>query len=661
MLWFNRKKGPSIEPELSAEREKEWEARLQRDESRGVTFAETPARGKEKRVVKHPGLELLLTVVLLLLFSALLTLWCLLVGTRSDEKCFSMVGAYFTENPITLLLNFLPVLFFTAIVFVLTNRAWATYLITSIFFLLIVFVNYFKIDLRGEPFVYDDLAIAGDGLGILGEYSLQIPSWLWYSLGVIVGGTLLLKSFARGRITRRFWWMRVATILLCIWLGTSAWSRWYTDDLLYYNSLVHVQHSFNIWRDDGRSAAGGLFWSFLNSVHEAYPAAPEGYSAEAAAQTLAQYPDAAIPEDRKVNLIVTMMESYSDLSALNSVAFDVDPYAEFHALQAECYHGTMIADSIGGGTINAERSFLTGYAYRQPGYNSNTSSFVWYLRQNGYRTEGAHPGHDWFYSRRSIDRRLGFEDYVFNENGLKDYVTDGISYQNFATDAQLFAERRAAYEARDPDVPYFSFTVTYQGHSPYNKKEVTGTRYVTGLSEDADRVVNNYLGSVADTGKQIASYVDSFRDDPEPVVLVFFGDHKPTLGDGNAYYDEMGITGKGATDRYRLYSTPYLIWANDAAKEVLGMDFTGEGPTISPCYLMSVVFDQCGWTGSSWMQFQRTVRDTVPVLHFRNYMLHGKTLTMAKNETEQAAFDEFARIEYYVRRTKPTVPAAKEN
>ena len=613
------------------------------------------------QAVRAPGREMLRTVALLLLSAILLTLWCLLIGTRSDHNGFQMVGAYFTENPITLLLNFLPVFLFMAIAYVLTNRAWIAWLCTSVFFLLIVFVNYFKIDLRGEPFVYDDLAIAGDGLGILNEYSIRIPVSFWISLAAIAGVALLLKKFARAKITRRFWWTRVATVLLCIGLGVFSWSHWYTDGILYYNSLVHVQHSFNIWRDDGRSAAGGVFWSFLNSVSEAYPDAPEGYTEEGAAQTLAQYPDEGIPEDKKVNLIVTMMESFSDFSVFDSVTFDADPYAEFHALQEECYHGTLIADSIGGGTINTERSFLTGYAYRQPGYNSNTNSYVWYLRQNGYRVEGAHPGHDWFYSRNSVNRRLGFEEYYFNEGRLENYVTEDESYQGYADDAQLFAERRDAYEARDPNVPYFSFTVTYQGHSPYDKQEMTGTRYVSGLSGDADRVVNNYLNSVADTGKQIAAYVDSYRDDPEPVVMVFFGDHKPTLGEGNKYYTELGVTRGTLNDRYKLYSAPYLIWANDAAKEALGMDFTGEGPTISPCYLMSEVFDCIGWTGPSWMQFQRTVRDDLPVLHFRNYMLHdGNVLTMAKTDGEKAVFAEFERIEYYVRQTKPTVPTTDE-
>ena len=614
-----------------------------------------------KPIVRSVRREALQTAGLLLLSAVVLLFWCLLVGASSCDKDISALGAYF-KKPIILFLNLLPIALFMAVAYVVSNRAWVSYLSASIFFLLIVFINYFKITLRGEPFVFDDLAFAGEGTGILGEYSIHIPVFLYLSLPVIVGGTLLLKRFARARITRRFWWTRIAAVLLCIAIGAFSWTQWYTDGILYYNSLVAVQHTFSIWRDDGRSAGGGMFWSFLHSVAEAYPAPPEGYTEEDAEKTLAQYPEAAIPEDKKVNLIVTMMESFSDLSVYDAVSFETDPYAQFHALQKECYHGTLVDDSIGGGTVNAERSFLTGFAYRHPDYNSNTPSFVWYLRENGYRTEGAHPGHSWFYSRKSIDRRLGFEDYLFNDGHFDAIVTEDDSYHGYATDAQLFAERRRAYEQRDESVPYFSFAVTYQGHSPYDSEKMTGTEYISGLSPEAHCVVNNYLNSVADTGKQMAAFVDSFRNDPEPVVLVFFGDHKPTLGDGNAFFIELGITSvpTTATDRFRLYSTPYLIWANDAAKQVLGKDFTGEGDTISPCYLMSEVFDCCGWTGPSWMQFQRTVRDTVPVLHFRDYMLHGTSLTMAKTEEERSAADAFARVEYYVRREKLTVPTAEQ-
>lgn len=88
-----------------------------------------------------------------------------------------------------------------------------------------------------------------------------------------------------------------------------------------------------------------------------------------------------------------MLESFSDLSVFGTVSdrFVQDPYADFHALQAESYTGTLISDTIGGGTINAERAFLTGYSYPQPRYRRDTESFVRYFLEQGYETEGGHP------------------------------------------------------------------------------------------------------------------------------------------------------------------------------------------------------------------------------------------------------------------------------
>ena len=69
----------------------------------------------------------------------------------------------------------------------------------------------------------------------------------------------------------------------------------------------------------------------------------------------------------------------------------------------------------------------------------------------------------------------------------------------------------------------------------------------------------------------------------EPVVLVLFGDHKPWGNSNDAYYG-IGASFDTTTLEgfYQYYSTPYLIWANSAAKETLGRDFQGEGRRLLP-------------------------------------------------------------------------------
>ena len=88
-------------------------------------------------------------------------------------------------------------------------------------------------------------------------------------------------------------------------------------------------------------------------------------------------------------------------------------------------------------------------------------------------------------------------------------------------------------------------------------------------------------------------------------------------------YHLLGIDVDAPTDESFLtyYSTEYLIWANDAAKEKLGVDFAGEGPMISPCFLMNQLFDLCGWQGPSYMKFSRTIQAMTPVMTTNNRFL----------------------------------------
>ena len=134
----------------------------------------------------------------------------------------------------------------------------------------------------------------------------------------------------------------------------------------------------------------------------------------------------------------------------------------------------------------------------------------------------------------------------------------------------------------------------------------------------------------------------------EPVVLVLFGDHKPWAGNAESAYAAAGVSFDISTAEgfYNYYSTPYLIWANPAAKTVLGSDFAGRGEDVSPCFLMAELFDLCGWEGSGFMQLQRQIRDITPLLHVQNlYWQDG--LTDKLSTEDQKIVDLYRWTEYY--------------
>ena len=148
-------------------------------------------------------------------------------------------------------------------------------------------------------------------------------------------------------------------------------------------------------------------------------------------------------------------------------------------------------------------------------------------------------------------------------------------------------------------MPYFSYSLSFQNHGAYPSETTSGTAYINNnahYSEATYNILNNYLEGIYDTTERIYAFVDQFRDLDEPVVIVLFGDHMPWLGDNGYIYDELGINTDLSSEEgfYNYYSTPYVIWANEAAKETADSDFTGQGDSISACFLMEQLFELCG-------------------------------------------------------------------
>jgi len=136
----------------------------------------------------------------------------------------------------------------------------------------------------------------------------------------------------------------------------------------------------------------------------------------------------------------------------------------------------------------------------------------------------------------------------------------------------------------------------------------------------------------------------------EPVVLVLFGDHKPWGGNSNDAYYGIGASFDTTTLEgfYQYYSTPYLIWANSAAKETLGRDFQGEGGDFSPCFLMPELFEQCGWTGPSFLQLAQEVREVTPLVHQQGvYLTEDGQLTDHLSGEAADRLNEFFFAQYY--------------
>ncbi len=565
-------------------------------------------------------------------------------------KLDSMALLYsYLANPLILLLNLLPPVLLIWLFYFLSRRAWVGFLGSFLPTIGVALANYFKIRLRSDPLLATDLRLAAEAGGIVGGYTLDLTWLVWFALACLIAGLLFAVFFMpRGP---RGWRGRSFGALSCLALIAVSMAGPYTSPQVY--SATANNRFINQWSDVEVYVSKGSSYPFLHSFRDMFPTPPEGYNRAEAAAWLAQYPGQDIPEERKVSVMGIMLEAFCDLTDFELLAEQpgvAQVYAPWHALEEQSVSGDLLTNIFAGGTVDTEWAFLTGYSTHQD-FRSPTDSYVWYFRDQGYQTFGSHPGYSWFYNRQNVNQYLGFEEYWFTENHYGQLVdpVDAV----WESDPVLASELLKQLEERTAQGPCFSFSVSYQNHGPYADVPTARDGYInpagSGLSEASRNILNNYLGGVDVTIQAMVELTRGLEELDEPVVLVLFGDHKPWAGNGNSVYTELGADFDISIQKgfYEYYSTPYLIWANSAAQRALGHELRGSGGDFSPCFLMTRIFDLCGWEGPGFMELSRQTRAVTPLLHTEGLFWTDNGLTDTLSETDEAFYRQFLYAQYY--------------
>jgi len=561
----------------------------------------------------------------------------------AGEFKLELYNSYF-RIPHLAALNLLPVLLLALLFWFLFGRAGPSLIATSAVVMGFTLVSALKVALRGTPLMWEDLQLAGEALKISGLYALNLSRGQWLAIGLCALAAAAAFLLARARLTR--WPVRLGGAAACAAVLTALFFTVYQDTALY--NATNNDSLINRWSETQVYQSRGFVYPFLYSSLAARDDPPEGYDEARAQAVLAAYQEAPLPEEEKVSVMAVMLEAYSDLSdfpGLRGRKEVEEVYALWRRLEEESWSGQLLTNSFGGGTVLTERAFLTGFS-RLGSFRAPSNSYVRWFTDQGYAAVGGHPNNNWFYNRANVNLNLGFDEYRF----LEDYYGWlGDDFQRVRdSDADFFPDLLAWL--RETDGPCFQFSVSYQNHGPYDS-EVSEERVLpteTSWSDSTVNILNNYLAGIRRTNRAIATLTDGLRALDRPVVLVLFGDHKPWMGDENSVPRELGVNMDVSTlmGFYNYYATPYVIWANDAAKAALGRDFIGDGPDLSPCFLMNELFDQCGWTGPAFMQAANALKERVPVLHETGLYLEDGRLTDQLTPARQALFDTYDEVQY---------------
>ncbi len=547
------------------------------------------------------------------------------------------------------LLNIIPGAIIALLFWVLTNRVWIATAVSGAFVLGLGIINHYKLSFRDDPLLAADIVNIAEAANAGAGYSFNISPALILTVVVFIVAVVFAAFFMKARFRKVL--PRLVSGVLIIAAAVGLYLGAYTSEKVYnFTNNLGVEFSsgykMSQWNETDQYCCRGFMYPLIHSMSDLVSQKPDDYDKGEAAETLAQYEDADIPGEKKVNIISIMLEAYCDLSLFEAIEIgETDPYEFFHELQAESVSGSLITNIFAGGTINTERAFLSGstvmYEYRSP-----ADSFVRYLDSQGYYTEFCHPGYDWFYNRRNVAEYLGFQASYFNDDRYQ--MPEGVGIMR---DDSFLPDLIELYEAAEG--PYFNFSVTYQNHGPYADGYLYDeeNEYIlrNGMSDAAYNILSNYLWGIRLTDDSLREFFDYFRSESEPVVIVLFGDHKPWLGDNSSVYAELGIDLSRGSDEsfYNYYETPYIIWANDAAKAAIGSEMTGEGEDISPCFLMQELFDRLGWEGDAYMQILRELRGELDVVNaLGRYMVDG-VLTDSIGAAAQEKLETVERLQFF--------------
>ena len=384
------------------------------------------------------------------------------------------------------------------------------------------------------------------------------------------------------------------------------------------------------------SANNGFYLCLVKSVAASTIHTPDGYTSESLEASLKNVlgEDAAKnidpePDPKKPNVIVIMNETFSDLDYVSrSLGYGIDMskdpleyFNSFSDAQNNVIKGYFYSSVYGGNTANSEFEFLTGNTmafidHMVVPYNlmldeENSYSIVDIFDSYGYETIGMHPEDKTNWSRNRIYQYLGFdEEYFLRYDDTfvdQEKLTEEDMYRGHVSDKTVYEKIIKLCENNDEDVPLFIFAVTMQNHGGFNSKDFD---YEVTAGNGTDNQLNEYLSTVNASDrmlKTLIDYVDSIEDD---TIVVFFGDHQPSLND-DVYKTYMGIDNNSANaDTAAKYVVPYMIYSN---YDLTPYD-SGDGHMTSLNYLGIRLLNIVGLEKTAYLKLVQENEKQVPVI-----------------------------------------------
>ena len=539
----------------------------------------------------------------------------------SDEKLF---------------LNVLCIAIFYLVIQLFTNNTGLTCIIAHISMLSFGFVDYFVYLFRQNEFTFSDIRSIGTGLSVAGNYQFRIHDRGAYA---ILGSILLIALIRKCHVSFR---SRIGMSVVSVLLG-AVMTVCVAANSMYVNTET--------WEQKG-TYRNGYILNFVLGVRDSFVSAPDGYSEDAVAELEKEYSGNGSSYSRdygltkKPTIIAIMNESFADLSVLGDLKTNEELTPFMDSMQENTVKGYALSSVFGAKTPNSEWEFMTGNSMAflpsgsvvyQQYINQTPASIVTTLKDIGYTCVAMHPYYETGWSRNQVYPKLGFDETHF----IDDFDQNNI-IREYITDQEMYNKIIDRYESKAANENLFIMGITMQNHGGYTDtySNFPEEIYKTGRSYTD---VNQYLSLVHESDKAIQNLITYFEHVDDPVEIVFFGDHQPSLN--SAFYEMMngkGLSNLTMEELEDLYKVPFFIWTNYDSTEKT-VDIT------SLDFLSTMALEQAGIALPAYNQFMADMMEEVPAINSRGYYSksQGAFLHLDEAEGEEAEWIQNYNILQY--------------
>ena len=460
-----------------------------------------------------------------------------------------------------------------SIVYLFKRRAF-TRLIISILWLVLGIVNGIMLSRRVTPFNAQDLKTVAEGLSLFTNY-FSVKELVGIGAGAVLAVLFLIYLWkVVGKFKRKVNYLLAAAVVAASVGGYGVLTDYVIENRIVSTYFANIAFAYQDY---------GLPYCFAASIFNTGISEPNGYTKEMVAEITndGEMVKSTADTKKRPNVVIVQLESFFDTSEFKRLKTTIDPLPNLRKMAAEYSSGYCQVPSIGAGTANTEFEVITGmnlryfgpgeYPYKTYLKERTAESVATAFKEFGYGAHAIHNHSGNFYSRAKVFDHTGFDTFV-----CKEFMNFDMTPNGWAKDEVLLQHINDCLDSTEQQD--FIFTITVQGHGSYPEKKVIDDPHLYAWGTESAKKNNQwtyYSNQVREMDIFAQNLVDMMDDRGEPAVVVFYGDHLPTLG-----LTEADMKSES------LFNTNYVIWDNIGLEKKDG--------TIPTYQLVSEVMDRIG-------------------------------------------------------------------